>query len=150
MDRVFILRRGRFDEPPYAPQQSPEEERAALRTAIEASVQEILAFVSPTIQAFFLWQAAVGLVYSITMGRAAWNIIGRDGRKGFSRRKLREVWRFSAGMSLVAVSAIVLMQVDKAILTRLLSLESFGQYMLAVLISSSLYVLLRPLFNILG
>jgi O-antigen/teichoic acid export membrane protein len=108
----------------------------------------VLAFISPTIQAFFLWQAAVGLVYSVTMSRAAWNIIGRDGRKGFSRRKLREVWRFSAGMSLVAVSAIVLMQVDKAILSRLLSLEAFGQYMLAVLISSSLYVLLRPLFNV--
>ena len=45
LDRVFILRRGRFDEPPYAPNQSPEEERAALRTAIEASVEEILALI---------------------------------------------------------------------------------------------------------
>ncbi len=108
----------------------------------------ILAFFSATIQAFFAWQAAIGLVYSIIMSYAAWNVIGRSGRKGFSWQKLKEVWGFSAGMTLVAVSAILLMQIDKAVLTKLLSLEEFGQYMLAVLISSGLYVLLRPLFNI--
>ena len=31
----------------------------------------VLAFVSPTIEAFFIWQASVGLVYAITMRMAA-------------------------------------------------------------------------------
>ncbi len=44
----------------------------------------ILAFFSATIQAFFVWQAVVGLVSSIVMSYAAWNVIGRAGRKGFS------------------------------------------------------------------
>jgi len=107
----------------------------------------VLAFVSPTIEAFFLWQAGVSLVYSLSMSWAAWRVVGREGRNGFSWQRVRSVWRFTAGMSLVAVTAIVLMQLDKAILSGILRLDEFGSYTLAVLIASALYVILRPLFN---
>ena len=38
----------------------------------------VLAFVSPTIQAFFIWQAGVGLVYAGTIRWAAWRTVGRS------------------------------------------------------------------------
>jgi O-antigen/teichoic acid export membrane protein len=119
----------------------------AMTTATSIGAVAILAFVSPTIEALFLWQGAVAFVFSLVMRRAAWSVIGGAAPKTFSWTRLREVWRFSAGMSLVAVTAIVLLQLDKGILSSMLSLEQFGQYMLAVLIANSLYVLLRPLFN---
>src|SRR4029079_11973039 len=103
--------------------------------------------VSPTVQALFLWQGLIAFVFSIVMMRAAWRIVGRSDGVRFAWDRLREVWRFSTGMTLVAVTAIVLLQLDKAILSRMVSLEQFGQYMLAVLVANSLYVLLRPLFN---
>ena len=37
----------------------------------------VLAFVSPTIEAFFVWQASVGLAYAVTLRWAAWRVIGR-------------------------------------------------------------------------
>ena len=107
----------------------------------------ILAFVSPTIEALFLWQGAIALVFSLVMMRVAWSVIGRSAPTHFSLARLREVWRFSAGMSLVAVTAIVMLQLDKGILSRMLSLKEFGHYMLAVLIANSLSVVLRPLFS---
>ena len=51
-------------------------------------------------------------------------------------------------MSGVAISAIVLMQLDKVILSKILSLEDFGRYTLAVVVANGLYILLTPTFNV--
>ena len=90
----------------------------------------------------------MGLVYAITMRAAAWRIIGKTGRMGFDVDRLKSVWRFTAGMSGVAISAVVLMQLDKVLLSKMLSLEDFGRYALAGVVASGLYVLLTPTFNV--
>ncbi len=108
----------------------------------------VLAFVSPTIEAFFIWQACVGLVYAITMRLAAWRVIGRMRGTRFEVNELKTIWRFSVGMSGVAVSGIVLMQLDKVLLSKILSLEDFGRYALAGVVASGLYILLTPTFNV--
>lgn len=108
----------------------------------------VLAFVSSTIEAFFIWQACVGLVYAIGMRWVAWRIIGRLKGLRFDVDQMKQIWRFSAGMSGVAVSAIILMQLDKVLLSRLLSLEDFGRYALAGVVASGLYVILTPTFNV--
>lgn len=108
----------------------------------------VLAFVSPTIEAFFIWQACVGLVYAATMRWAAWRIIGRSMYTRFDVNELMRIWRFSAGMSGVAVLAMILMQFDKVLLSKILSLHDFGQYTLAGVVTSGLYVLLTPAFNV--
>jgi O-antigen/teichoic acid export membrane protein len=108
----------------------------------------VLAFVSRTVQAFFVWQAVVGLAYAVAMRVAAWRAIGGPVRTRFDVEQVRRVWRFSAGMSGVAISAIVLMQLDKVLLSKILTLESFGQYALAGVLASGLYILLTPTFNI--
>lgn len=108
----------------------------------------VLAFVSPTIEAFFIWQACIGFVYALSIRAAAWQIIGKAGRMGFDVDRLKSVWRFTAGMSGVAVSGIILMQLDKVLLSKMLSLEDFGRYALAGVIASGLYVLLTPTFNV--
>jgi O-antigen/teichoic acid export membrane protein len=108
----------------------------------------VLAFVSPTIEAFFIWQASVGLVYAITMRAAAWRIIGKTGRMSFDVDRLKSVWRFTAGMSGIALSATVLTQLDKVILSKTLGLEGFGHYMLAATVVGALYMLIMPVFNV--
>jgi O-antigen/teichoic acid export membrane protein len=107
----------------------------------------VLAFVSPSIEAFFTWQASVALLSAAAMRWAAWSVIGRSGMGEFDVDGLKRIWRFSAGMSGVAISGIILMQLDKVMLSRMLSLEDFGRYALASLVASGLYVLLTPIFN---
>ena len=106
-----------------------------------------LAFVSPTIETFFIWQAGVGLVYAATMRWAAWRVIGRLKDIRFDIDKLKQIWHFSIGMSGVALSATVLTQLDKVILSKMLGLEEFGHYILATVVVSGLYVLILPMFN---
>jgi O-antigen/teichoic acid export membrane protein len=108
----------------------------------------VLAFSSPTIEAFFIWQACVGLVYAIAMRAAAWWIIGRSGQIKFDVDKLKSVWRFTAGMSGIGLTALVFTQMDKVMLSKMLGLGEFGHYMLATVVVSGLYVLISPLFNV--
>lgn len=108
----------------------------------------VLAFVSPTIEAFFIWQACVGFIYAAAMRWGAWRVIGRTTGVRFDINELKNIWRFSVGMSGVAVSAIILMQLDKILLSKILSLEDFGRYALAGVVASGLYILLTPTFNV--
>lgn len=107
----------------------------------------VIALVSPTIQAFFLWHAVVGLAYAVAMRSAAWRVIGRQPGLRLDASELRRVWRFSAGMGGIAVAGLITANVDKVLLSRLLGLEDFGRYMLASTVAGGLYVLTTPVFN---
>jgi O-antigen/teichoic acid export membrane protein len=120
----------------------------ATSTASNFGAVGILAWVSPHIESFFLWQAAIGIIYAIAMRTAAWHAIGREPGLGFSVPALARIWRFSAGISGIAVSALVLTQVDKIVMSRFLSLSNFGQYSLATLVVSGLYLFINPTFNV--
>ena len=108
----------------------------------------LLAWVEPSVIAFFAWQAVAALAYTLAMRLAAWRALG--GRQGetVAFAEIRRVWKFSAGMGLIAVSAVVFMQVDKALLSTLLELDAFGRYALASLLASGIYVLVTPMFNV--
>ena len=107
----------------------------------------ILAWVSPSIQAFFLWHAGISLLHALIIRRAAWDLVGRSADANFSLQELKRVWHFSAGMSGVAIAALVLTQLDKLILSRFINLEDFGRYTLAGVVAGSIYVLITPVFN---
>jgi O-antigen/teichoic acid export membrane protein len=119
----------------------------AMSTLANVGAVLVLAFVSPTIEAFFLWQAGAGLVHAVASRWAAWRAVGRPGRLGFDAGELRRVWRFSAGMSGVALFGLAFTQLDKVLLSRIVGLDDFGRYMLATTVASGLYVLVMPLFN---
>ncbi len=96
----------------------------------------VLAYISPTIQGFLLWQ---GLVVILQVGLMAFtlkNSLPNAPDKGHFQKKLfNRIWRFAAGMTGITISALVLTQTDKIILSRMLNLEIFGYYMLALTIS---------------
>ena len=108
----------------------------------------VLAFVSPTIEAFFIWHACLGIAYAIVMRLLTWRLMGsKNEHRRFAFDNLKRIWRFSAGISGVAITGVILIQMDKVLLSRLLSLEDFGRYMLAGVVANGLYILLTPLFN---
>ena len=62
----------------------------------------------------------------------------------FSASALRGVWRFAAGMMVITLLSLLLTQVDKILLSRLLTLEAFGYYALAGVLANALYLLVGP------
>lgn len=120
----------------------------AMVTVGSAGAVAILAFISPTIEAFFIWQACVGFFFAIAMRTAAWRIIGGTEQNRFDLVQLKSVWRFTAGMSGIGLTALVFTQLDKIILSKMLGLAEFAHYMLATVVVSGLYILISPLFNV--
>lgn len=108
----------------------------------------VLAFISPTINAFFLWQAGMGLVYVLAMRWSAWRVLGGQAGAQFDRQEVLGVWRFSAGLTGVAISGVILSQLDKVLLSRLVGLDGFGRYMLSTTLAGGLYLLVTPVFNV--
>ena len=119
---------------------------ASVATVRAVGVVVVLIYISPTIQSFFLWQAAVSVMAVAVLALATYQVIPRThARARFSISALRQVWRFAAGMVSITFLALLLTQVDKILLSRLLSLEQFGFYALAAAVASGLFALVSPI-----
>lgn len=106
----------------------------------------VLAWGMRSIQAFFAVQAIFGLLQVIVLRVLAQRAVGeRDAPYDFG--DLKRVWHFSAWMGGVAITSLLVSQFDKVVLSRVVSLESFAHYMLAVLLVSGLQILTMPAFN---
>jgi len=123
--------------------------RIAASTAAGGGAVLVLWKLSATVAAFFAWQAAVTLTQVAVTMALLWRnlpvVEPRPARLAFGL--FRNVWRFAAGMTGISVSALVLTQMDKVILSKILSLKAFGYYTLAGVVSSGLYVLIAPVYG---
>ncbi len=105
----------------------------------------VLWLVSPTIQAFLLWQIAVDIcqtgICAILLRRRLPRAMGRP---RFRPAILREIWLFSAGIAGNSVLYGILTQMDKIVLSKMLTLEAFGYYSLAAVAAAALLKFLAP------
>ena len=108
----------------------------------------ILWRVSPTPEAFFSWQIAASIVHVGVIGFFLWRSLPHTAdAPRFRLVLLQHIWRFAAGMTALTVSSTILMQLDKVILSRMLSLEMFGYYSLASVVAMNLYRFVGPVFT---
>lgn len=106
----------------------------------------ILVWVSPTIKAFFMWQGVVSMLSIIILALITYaSLPSADRPSRFSLTALRGVSRFAGGIMAITFLSLLLMQVDKVLLSRQLSLAMYGNYMLAVTIAGVLYVFVNPI-----
>jgi len=108
----------------------------------------VLWLVSPTIDAFFSWQIVVSVVHIGLIVFFLWRSLPDAAEPPrFRRELLLNIWRFAAGMTGITVLVTILMQLDKVILSRMLSLEMFGYYTLASVVAMTLYRFIAPVFS---
>jgi O-antigen/teichoic acid export membrane protein len=108
----------------------------------------ILWLFSPTITAFFTWQVFIEAVHVAIITLLMWRSLPLSDRAPrLDLGLVRNVWRFAAAMAGLGLSGIILTQLDKVILSKLLSLKVFGYYTLAGVLGRGLYVLITPVFN---
>lgn len=106
----------------------------------------VLVYVSPTITAFFVCQAVFSLLTVLALAYKTYLTIPVAMHSAsFSMAAIRSIWRFAGGIVLITFLAILLTQVDKILLSKMLSLESFGYYTLAGAVSTIIYMIVGPI-----
>jgi O-antigen/teichoic acid export membrane protein len=106
----------------------------------------VLAWWSPTLDAFFWWQGAVAvlsIMLFVILGYAGLPKAAVTLKHGI--RTLRVTWPFARGMLISSLLVLGLTQTDKLLLSRLLELSEYGQYTLALTASSCIFLAAGPI-----
>lgn len=120
--------------------------QAVLATVRWAGAVGVLAWVAPSIEAFFLWQGMVSLLTMAVLARQTYYWLPPVERPArFDLAGIMRIRRFAGGMAATTLLVLLLTQVDKLLLSKLVSLENFGYYTLAASIASALYFLVTPI-----
>ena len=118
-------------------------------TSRAAGAAIILWLISPTVEWFLIWQCINSLITIVVLRIT---LVGElpewRNTKTFSAKTIRRLGGFAAGVGITNIFAFLLMQVDKVILSKILSLEDFGCYMLAWTVGSVAFRLISPVFNV--
>jgi O-antigen/teichoic acid export membrane protein len=94
----------------------------------------VLWLFSPTIGAFASWQVIANVAYCAVVRFELWRALHRQAVLPEPRFKwgvLQDTWRYAAGMAALSVIGILLTQIDKLAVSKILSLEMLGYYSLA-------------------
>lgn len=109
----------------------------------------ILAFISPTIQAFFLWQIFINLLQTALTAFFLWKNMPQSLiPPKFDRLVIGRIKKYAAGIAGVTVIGVLFSHIDKVILSRLLTLEKFGYYTLAATIANALFHITVPVYSV--
>ncbi|MDP4207570.1 MAG: oligosaccharide flippase family protein [Bacteroidota bacterium] len=108
----------------------------------------VLWLVSPTIEAFFIWQAISSLVGSVAFYISIWICLSKSQKKAkFNISILKGIWKYALAISTSSIIGIILSQLDKIILSKMLTLKMFGYYSLAATFASSIWMIIIPYVN---
>jgi O-antigen/teichoic acid export membrane protein len=118
-------------------------------TALRFSVSlGVLSLIESTLKWFFISQTICSFLQIITSIVAVWLTVPKSGNKPkFSPKAIRGSASFSAGVGGINVLGLLLTQMDRIVLSKLLPLEQFGYYTLASTVGRSVSIVISPVFN---
>jgi len=108
----------------------------------------VLWLVSPTIFAFALWQLFSNAVYCFFIRFGLWNALplGQGQyRPHFKWQVFRNTWRYAVAMVGMSVISTLLIQTDKLVVSKMLTLEMLGYYTIAWSLAMAPLTLVGPI-----
>jgi O-antigen/teichoic acid export membrane protein len=122
---------------------------AGFATLRGAGVLAVLYWISPTIEAFMWWFAAMGACQSALSAIALWRALPRNGGRHarFHAHELRATGRFAGGLLAIMALATAVTQLDRIVLSAMRPLVELGYFSLALTVATGLARLIQPMFN---
>ncbi len=106
----------------------------------------VLMFVEASVEMYFIWQIIVTVVFTLILRIYVWRDAFREKVKAtFSVAQVKKIWRFSLGMAGISALSFFTAQLDKIVISKMLSLEYLGYYSLAFLISTAINQVISPM-----
>ncbi len=108
----------------------------------------VLAWIEDSVEAFFIWQGLISLLTLIILASKTYHWLAPGERPArFDLNALMNIRRFAGGMATTTLLALLLTQVDKLLLSKLVTLEQFGCYTLSASAAGALYFLVLPIYT---
>jgi O-antigen/teichoic acid export membrane protein len=105
----------------------------------------VLVFISNSVVAYFVWQVVVSTISVVIFSFSVKRLVPLPVKvPKFSKEILYKLKNFATSMMLISFLALLLNQVDKIILSKMISLEQFGYYTFAATIAAGLFQLVGP------
>ena len=106
----------------------------------------VLAWYVANIEIFFIWQAFTSVISIILFVYLTYQSLPKPKKLAkFSSNAIKQIWHFSGGMIWISFLALLLTNVDKVILSRLITLEDYGYYTLATVLAGGIALIGIPI-----
>lgn len=100
----------------------------------------------PSLLTYLLWHVAIALAETLVRGRWAWKTLGMPRKSlAWDGSELRQVGRFAVAMSGAVWLGALTVQIDKIILSKMVSIEQFGYYAIASTVTMGTLQLFYPI-----
>lgn len=106
----------------------------------------LLVVVCPALSVYLIWHATTALLETLVRGRLAWWTL--QGVRSEFQWRYQEVisgWRLFAGLSGATWLGALTVQMDKIILSGMISIEQFGYYSIAAAVATGILQFIYPL-----
>jgi O-antigen/teichoic acid export membrane protein len=107
----------------------------------------VVAKYAPRLELFLAWQLVVAFLHAMALFYFSSQMIGSVSFAGLTKDVLKGVVRYSLGVGSINALGMLLVNLDKIVLSRVLTLDVYGVYMLGVMFASSVQLLVLPVFN---
>ena len=106
----------------------------------------LLIYVSPSIIVFFLWQAIISIATVVWYGSYLYSVLpNTEIKSSFSIKELSKIKQYAFGMIGTTILVLLLTQIDKLILVKLITLKEYGYYTMAFSVANMLNLIMGPL-----
>lgn len=108
-------------------------------------VVAVLAWYATSIKVFFAWQVLSSIASVLVLVLLVYSTLPKPSKvPKFSKQAISEVWQFASGMLGITFLALLLTQIDKVLLSKLITLEAYGYYTLAATVAGGLALIAAP------
>jgi len=103
----------------------------------------------PDVVTFFAAQAVFSAAQTLLVRQALWRLLRSGSRAGGTVRPdlISRAWRFSAGMAVTSIAAVLLANADRIALSKLLTTAELGKYAAAFTASGLLQLGIQPFYR---
>jgi O-antigen/teichoic acid export membrane protein len=109
----------------------------------------VLKYFDNTLQSFLWFQCAITILQTFGVMLMLWYYMPRNVEKNelvFDKSILKNISRYAAGMGIAAILGTVVLQMDKIIVSKMVSDKQFGYYTIATNVSILVYNVSFPLY----
>lgn len=100
----------------------------------------------PTLVTYAVWHAGAALLETLVRRHLAWKLLGVESSLvAWDATELRPVWRTVLGLSGAALLGALVVQMDKIVLSRMVTLEEFGLYTVAASVALGVLQFMYPM-----